>query len=337
MAEFQEHLSENEKKLVGYDPEGYIDENYSGHSYAREVIQTLLANKGAAAGLVCIFLIIIFAVVAPITSQYTYKEVHSEITNMPMRIPGIEKLGIFDGIRAGKDAYEIKGIKDQYHYFGTDALGRDIWTRVWVGTRISLLIALLAVLLDALIGVTWGMVAGYFGGRVDFIMQRIVEILTSIPNLIIMMLLLLVLDPGIPTICLALAITGWVNMSRIVRAQVLKLKSEEYVLASNTLGASAARVLVKVILPNTMGQIIITFMLSVPNAIFFEAFLAFIGLGVPIPMASLGTLINDGFKSAMLYPSQVLLPAMVLSILMLSFNLLGDGLRDAIDPQMRSM
>ena len=193
----------------------------------------------------------------------------------------------------------------------------------------------LAVVLDVVIGATYGMIAGYLGGKVDFVMQRFVEVLTSIPNLIIMMLLLLVLEPGIPAICLALAMTGWVNMSRIVRAQVLKLKSEEYVLASRTLGAPVSSILFKDILPNTMGQIIITFMLSVPNAIFFEAFLAFIGLGVPIPMASLGTLINDGYKSAMLYPAQVLLPALVLSILMLSFNLLGDGLRDAFDPKLR--
>lgn len=285
----------------------------------------------------CILIIVGFAIFAPMVSPYTYKEVHSETTNLPMRIPGLEKLGIFDGTRKGVDVYASKGVKDQYHYFGTDALGRDIWTRVWEGTRISLLIAVLAVVLDVVIGATYGMIAGYLGGKVDFVMQRFVEVLTSIPNLIIMMLLLLVLEPGIPAICLALAMTGWVNMSRIVRAQVLKLKSEEYVLASRTLGAPVSSILFKDILPNTMGQIIITFMLSVPNAIFFEAFLAFIGLGVPIPMASLGTLINDGYKSAMLYPAQVLLPALVLSILMLSFNLLGDGLRDAIDPQMRSM
>ncbi|MDD3336698.1 MAG: ABC transporter permease [Eubacteriales bacterium] len=333
----QQHLSQEERRLVGYEAENYVDENYAGHSYAKEVMLTLLSNKGAAIGLVCILIIIAFAIFAPMTSAYTYREVHSEITNLPMRIPGIEQLNILDGTRKGVDLYESKGIKDEYHYFGTDSLGRDIWTRVWVGTRISLLIALLAVLLDVVFGVTYGMISGYFGGKVDFIMQRFVEILTSIPNLIIMMLLLLVLEPGIPTICLALSITGWVNMSRIVRAQVLKIKNEEYVLASRTLGAPALRILFKDILPNALGQIIITFMLSVPSAIFFEAFLAFIGLGVPIPMASLGTLINDGYKSALLYPSQVLLPAAVLSILMLSFNLLGDGLRDAIDPQMRTM
>ena len=330
-------LSAQERVLVGCDTDAYVDENFSGHSYFKEVILTLFANKATAISLACILLIVLLAVFAPMVSPYSYRDVDSTITNLPMRIPGLEKLGICDGTRKGVNVYEKKGVPDQYHYFGTDNLGRDIWTRVWVGTRISLLIALLAVVLDLVIGVTYGMAAGFFGGKVDIVMQRIIEILTGIPNLIIMMLLLLVMAPGIPTICLALSITGWVNMSRIVRAQVLKLKSNEYVLASLTLGASPLRILVKNILPNTMGQIIITFMFSVPSAIFFEAFLAFIGLGVPIPMASLGTLINDGYRSAMLYPSQVLLPAAVLSILMLSFNLLGDGLRDAIDPQMRSM
>ena len=294
----QTHLSPEEKKLIGYKAESSLDENYAGHSYVKEILLTLFSNKGACIGLVCILIIVGFAIFAPMVSPYTYKEVHSETTNLPMRIPGLEKLGIFDGTRKGVDVYASKGVKDQYHYFGTDALGRDIWTRVWEGTRISLLIAVLAVVLDVVIGATYGMIAGYLGGKVDFVMQRFVEVLTSIPNLIIMMLLLLVLEPGIPAICLALAMTGWVNMSRIVRAQVLKLKSEEYVLASRTLGAPVSSILFKDILPNTMGQIIITFMLSVPNAIFFEAFLAFIGLGVPIPMASLGTLINDAVPGA---------------------------------------
>lgn len=330
-------LTPEEARLTGLNQEEYADSNFAGHSYLREILLTLFANRATAISLACIAVIVLLAIFAPMLSPYSYREVHSEATNLPMRIPGLEKLGIFDGTRKGVDQYERHGVPDEYHYFGTDNLGRDIWTRVWTGTRISLLIALLAVALDVLIGVTYGMIAGYFGGRVDLIMQRVIEVLTGIPNLIIMMMLLLIMEPGIPTICLALAITGWVNMSRIVRAQVLRIKGSEYVLASRTLGAPATRIILRKILPNTMGQIIVTFMFSVPNAIFFEAFLAFIGLGVPIPMASLGTLINDGYKSAMLYPYQVLLPAAVLSVLMLSFNLLGDGLRDAIDPQMRSM
>ena len=323
-------------QVVGCDLDTFVDTNYSGHSYFKEILITLFRNKATAVSLFCISLIIILAIAAPFASPYTYRQVNDRATNLPMRVPVLEKYGIFDGTRKGVDMYAKCGVPDEYHYFGTDNLGRDIWTRVWVGTRISLLISLLAVVLDVAIGVTFGMIAGYFGGKVDFFMQRFVEILTGIPNLIIMMLLLLIMEPGIPTICLALAITGWVNMSRVVRAQVLKQKSSEFVLASRTLGAPPASIILKDILPNIMGPIIITFMFSVPNAIFFEAFLAFIGLGVPIPMASLGTLINDGYKSAMLYPYQVLTPIIVLSVLMLSFNLLADGLRDAVDPQLRT-
>ena len=315
----------------------FVDENFSGQSYLREMFHSLFKNKGAAVSLVLIALIVLMAIFAPMFSPYSYRDVNDEATNLPMRIPLLEDIGIFDGTRNGVDMYEAAGVKDEYHYFGTDSLGRDSWTRVWEGTRISLLISLLAVVLDVVVGVTYGLISGYFGGKVDMVMQRIVEVLMGIPNLIIMTLLLLVMEPGILTICLALMITGWINMSRIVRAQVLRLKNNEYVLASRTQGAKALRIIFKDILPNTLGQIIITFMFSVPNAIFFEAFLAFIGLGVPIPMASLGTLINDGYKSALLYPSQVLLPILVLSVLMLSFNLLADGLRDAIDPQMRNV
>lgn len=329
--------SAEDMELVGCDADSYVDENFSGHSYLKETLISLFENKATAVSLVCVAIIILLAIIAPIVSPYSYRELNSSATNLPMRIPLLEQIGICDGTRKGIDLYERAGVKDQYHFFGTDNLGRDIWCRVWTGTRISLLISVLAVVLDVVVGVTYGLTAGFFGGRVDFIMQRIVEILTGIPNLIIMMLLLLVMEPGIPTICLALIITGWVNMSRIVRAQVLKLKSNEYVLASRTLGAPPLRIIRKDILPNTVGQIIITFMFSVPNAIFFEAFLAFIGLGVPIPMASLGSLINDGYKSALLYPYQVMAPIAVLSILMLSFNLLADGLRDAVDPQMRNV
>ena len=144
----QTHLSPEEKKLIGYKAESSLDENYAGHSYVKEILLTLFSNKGACIGLVCILIIVGFAIFAPMVSSYTYKEVHSDTTNLPMRIPGLEKLGIFDGTRKGVDVYASKGVKDQYHYFGTDALGRDIWTRVWEGTRISLLIAVLAVVLD---------------------------------------------------------------------------------------------------------------------------------------------------------------------------------------------
>ena len=203
------------------------------------------------------------------------------------------------------------------------------------GTRISLMIAFLSITVNLLIGVVYGLISGYFGGWIDNVMQRFIEILVGIPSMVILTLLLLVMKPGIASIVIALTITSWVNMSRIVRAQVLKLKNQEFVLASKTLGTPSLRIVRKDMLPNAFGQIIITFTFSIPDAIFLEAFLAFIGLGVQEPMASLGSLINTGYKSAMTYPYMIVAPVVILAILMLSFTVLGDGLRDAIDPQMK--
>ena len=193
----------------------------------------------------------------------------------------------------------------------------------------------MSITVNLLIGVVYGLISGYFGGWVDNVMQRFIEILVGIPSMVILTLLLLVMKPGIASIVIALTITSWVNMSRIVRAQVLKLKNQEFVLASKTLGTPSLRIVRKDMLPNAFGQIIITFTFSIPDAIFLEAFLAFIGLGVQEPMASLGSLINTGYKSAMTYPYMIVAPVVILAILMLSFTVLGDGLRDAIDPQMK--
>ena len=298
------------------------------------MLARLCANKGAIIGLVLIMLVMLFAIVAPMVSGYTYKDVNAAATNLPPKIPGLEKLGIFDGTLNGVDIYAQKGI-EEYHYFGTDNLGRDIFTRVGEGTRISLMIAFLSITVNLLIGVVYGLISGYFGGWVDNVMQRFIEILVGIPSMVILTLLLLVMKPGIASIVIALTITSWVNMSRIVRAQVLKLKNQEFVLASKTLGTPSLRIVRKDMLPNAFGQIIITFTFSIPDAIFLEAFLAFIGLGVQEPMASLGSLINTGYKSAMTYPYMIVAPVVILAILMLSFTVLGDGLRDAIDPQMK--
>ena len=298
---------------------------YADYSYARETLGRFLANKGATIAVVIIFAIVV--------SPYTYYDVDSSQANLLPRMPGLEQLGIFDGTRNGIDYYAAQGVPDAYHYFGTDSLGRDIWTRVWCGTRISLAIALVAVVVDVVIGVVYGLISGYFGGKVDIVMQRITEILSSIPQLVIVTLMIVVLQPGLGNIVIALFITGWIDMSRIVRAQVLKMKNQEFVLAARTLGVKPKDIIFKEILPNTLAQIVVTFMFSIPNAIFLEAFLAFVGLGVPAPTASLGTLINDGYKAATIFPYQVVAPVVVLAVLMLGFNLFGDGLRDAIDPE----
>ncbi|MFG6115578.1 oligopeptide ABC transporter permease [Halobacillus sp. MO56] len=237
-------------------------------------------------------------------------------------------------IEASLDVYEAKGIEAN-HWFGTDSLGRDLWTRTWHGTRISLYIAFLAATIDMIIGVIYGGVSAYYGGRVDNIMQRIIEVLVGIPNLVIVILMILILEPGILSITIALTITGWISMARIIRGQVLKLKNQEFVLASRTLGAPDSRILKKHLVPNVTGLIVINTMFTIPAAIFFEAFLSFIGLGLPTPIASLGTLIDDGFKSLQTNPHVLIFPAIIISMIMVAFNILADGLRDAFDPKMR--
>ncbi|MDL4842924.1 oligopeptide ABC transporter permease [Aquibacillus rhizosphaerae] len=233
------------------------------------------------------------------------------------------------------DIYSAKGFEDEYFWFGTDSMGRDLWTRIWKGTQISLYIGLLAALIDMVVGVLYGGISGYYGGRVDNYMQRIIEILSGIPNLVVVILMIIVLKPGLLAITIALTITGWIGMARIVRGQTLKLKNQEFVLAAKTLGSSDKRILMKHLIPNVTGMIIINTMFTIPSAIFFEAFLSFIGLGLQSPYASLGTLIDTAFDSYRVYPYMLVYPAIIISLLMIGFNILADGLRDALDPKMR--
>ncbi|MEQ6375493.1 ABC transporter permease [Bacillaceae bacterium S4-13-58] len=238
-------------------------------------------------------------------------------------------------VKASYAVYEAKGLTDTYFWFGTDGLGRDQWTRVWEGTRISLYIAFLAAIIDLVIGVAYGGISAYYGGRVDNVMQRIIEVLVGIPNLVVVLLMIIVLEPGILSITIALTITGWTGMARIVRGEILKLKNQEFVLASRTLGAPDRKIIIRHLVPNVVGLIIINTMFTIPSAIFFEAFLSFIGLGITPPEASLGSLIESGFETIRIYPYMLLYPAIIISIIMIAFNLLADGLRDAFDPKMR--
>lgn len=324
--------------LIHHDhAEFRVEEQISHTSFFEDVMQRLMKNKGAIFGLVLIVFIIIMAIVMPILSPYSYKEVNLDHKYMPPRMPALENLGILDGIRDGKDVYADRGLEDCYHFFGTDSLGRDLWTRLWNGTRISLIIAILAVAIDLLIGMSYGLISGYFGDRVDFVMQRFVEVLNGIPQLVIITLFTLILQPGMVSIILALLISGWIPMSRVCRAQVLKQKEQEYVLAARTLGMSHFKIIFSEILPNVLGQVIIMSMFSIPSAIFLESYLAFIGLGVRAPMASLGSLISIGYKSFLTFPFLVIIPVTILALLMISFNLFADGLRDAFDPSMKEM
>jgi oligopeptide transport system permease protein len=190
-------------------------------------------------------------------------------------------------------------------------------------------------LINLTIGVIYGGISGFYGGRVDSVMMRIVDILYSIPVLLYVILLMVVLQPGLTNIFIALGIAYWLRMARIVRGQILSLKEQEYVLAARTIGADHWRIIFRHLIPNSMGPIIITMTLAIPEAIFTEAFLSFIGLGVAAPMASWGVLASEGVTSLRSYPFQLFFPALAISITMLAFNFLGDGLRDALDPRMR--
>ena len=322
-----------------------IDTNFTSENFWKEVRKRFFKNKGAVISLIVVLTIGIFAAFGPIMNGYTYSDQKLTQKNFAPRIPLVEKLGIFDGnekLSTTTGVKVINGYKDKnhpdvYYWFGSDTLGRDIWTRVWEGTRISLGIALCAALIDFLIGMSYGLISGYYGGRVDSVMQRIAEIINGIPRLVIVTLLMLILPRGFLTIVFALMITEWIGMSRIARAEMLKLKESEFVLASRTLGARDLHIIFREILPNIVGPIITQIMFSIPTAIFTEAFLSFVGLGIPVPMCSLGSLISEAFNSFTTHPYQIIPPIIVLALLMLSFNMLADGLREAFDPKFKEM
>ncbi|WP_342436796.1 ABC transporter permease [Paenibacillus sp. FSL L8-0436] len=270
--------------------------------------QRLRQNKLAMVALVIMILIVIMAIVAPHLVPYTYDSNDLMSTN---KKPSMD------------------------HLFGTDDFGRDVFVRTWMGARISLIVGLAAAMIDLIFGVIYGGIMGFFGGRIDTVMNKFSEILYSIPYLLVVIMLLVVFEPSLWTIILALTITGWINMSWIVRGEIMQLKNREFILASRSMGADWKRLLFKHLLPNAMGPIIVTVTLSVPSAIFSEAFLSFLGLGVQAPVASLGSMINDSLTGWMYYPWRMIFPALVISLTMLSFNIFGDGLRDALDPKLK--
>jgi len=266
-------------------------------------------NKIAMIFLIYVILLILGSILIPIFSSYTISHQNLEKTNLAI----------------GSDK----------HIFGTDAYGRDIFVRVWYGARISLTIAIAAVLIDIIFGVVYGGIAGYMGGRVDNLLMRFIDIIQAIPFMIFAILLTVVMKPGIITIIVAYSILGWTSMARQVRGLVHQVKTQEYILAARILGASPIRIFTKHIFPNLIGIIIVTMTLTVPSAMFTEAFLSYLGLGVPTPEASWGTLASDGTAQFIVYPEQLLIPAAFISVTMLAFNLIGDTLRDSLDPKLR--
>lgn len=277
-------------------------------TYWQDAWRRLKENKIAILGLIVVIVVTAMAILVPMLSKYNYFSQDFSVANQS---------------------------PSSQHWFGTDQFGRDIFVRVFYGARISLIVGFSASILNLVIGVLYGGISGYFGGTVDNIMMRIIDVLYSIPMMIYVILLMVVLGAGLKSVVIALAIAFWLGMARIVRGQVMQLKQQEFVLAAKTLGASSTRILLRHLIPNSMGPILVTLTFAVPSAIFTESFLSFIGLGISAPQASWGTLVSEAMQGYQLYPYQLFFPAGAICITILAFNLFGDGLRDALDPKMR--
>ena len=340
-----------------------------------DVLHRLIRNKAAVTAFTLILIITVMAIFGPFMSDFGYNDQNVAYVNLPPKIPVLEKLGIADGGRVllnkradylsdttkypegsvleivnsyetngvtmvdvKVDTYKMAGVPDgTYFIMGTDYLGRSQWTRLWRGARISLTIAVLSVGANVVIGIVYGAIAGYYGGKLDMLMMRFTEILSAFPQTIIATMLMLLLGRGISAIVLALMIRGWVGTAKLIRAQFYRFKGREYVLAARTLGVGDSKLIFRHILPNSIGPIITKMMVEIPSAIFTESFLAFIGLGLQAPEPSIGVMLSDAQKTLMTYPYQMVFPAILISVLMISFNLFGNGLRDAIDPTMRGV
>ncbi|MBA2876146.1 ABC transporter permease [Thermaerobacillus caldiproteolyticus] len=284
-------------------------------SFWKGVLINIVKNKLAMLGFSLLLVIVLMSIIGPHLVPYNYSDQNLMNSNKP---------------------------PSSKHWFGTDDLGRDMWSRTWYGARISLTIGFVAAFIDLVMGILVGGVSGYMAGRgklgdrIDSILMRIVEILYGIPYLLVVILLMVIMEPGLWTIIAALSITGWVGMARIIRGQILQLKQQEYVMAAQKLGTSHAKIIFRHLLPNTLGIIIVNLTFTIPQAIFAESFLSFLGLGVQAPFASWGTMANDAL--GVILSGQwwrLFFPGFMISLTMFAFNAFGDGLQDALDPRIR--
>ena len=338
------HLKAEDFELASSDEKESLIIMRESVNFWKDGMRRLRRNKIAMVSLFFIIVILIFAYILPSFWPYSYEQQVKYSENLAPFEYGKKELA---RIEAGENVFP--------HVCGTDKLGRDYAVRLMMGTRISLTVGLMCAALVLFIGATYGAIAGFAGGWVDNIMMRITDIIYTIPDILLIILLSMVIrdplkelaaqpgflwmqkvGPNLISIFLVFALLYWVGMARITRSQVLILKESEYVTAARALGAGKSRIIKKHLLTNCIGTLIVTTTLQIPSAIFTESYLSFLGLGVAAPMPSLGSLATDAVKGMMTYPHLLLLPAIIISVVILAFNLFGDGLRDAFDPKLKN-
>lgn len=357
-------------------------------TFAGDVWFRFRRKPTAIAGLVMIVLFLLFSLIGPMFTPYSYSDQNLTMINIPplmkvydvgtaqvyitpslkliqmdqdgsltgalsaVRTEGEKSMMIFDcggkevALYYGSSTYVVcdeatgsiypssyRWCRD--HLLGTDALGRDILARLMYGTRVSLMVAFVSVLVNLVIGILYGGVAGYLGGAVDAVMMRIVDVISTIPLTLYVILIMMIFGQGLQSIIIALGCVYWVDMARVVRGQVLGLKQQEFVMAARTIGSSPRTILMQHLIPNAMGSILVTATMLIPSAIFMEAFLGYLGIGLRPPLASLGTMCNDANANLRTSPHELLIPALVICLIMFAFNFVGDGMRDALDPKLK--
>ena len=372
-------------------PEGEAERLFTkSRTFAGDVWFRFRRKPTALAGLILVAFMLVFALIGPILSPYSYSGQDTKMANIPpvmtvypgpgdsffyvtqaMKVSEVDAGGhLIRQLRKKTDDSAAKRISFTYsddtlvyldyskkpfvmldqqgqrieqgvrkwnanYLLGTDHLGRDILTRLMYGTRISLMVAFVATAVNMIIGILYGGIAGYLGGKADSVMMRVVDVIATIPLTLYVILIKVSLDDGLLSIIVALSSVYWVDMARVVRGQMLSLKNQEFVLAARTIGSNTKSILMTHLIPNAMGPILVTVTMLIPSAIFMEAFMSFIGIGIAPPMASLGTMCNDATEALRTNPYQLFLPAIAICVIMFAFNFVGDGLRDALDPKLK--
>ena len=318
-------------------------------TFFKDGMRRLRKNPLAMGSIIVLVLILLTIIIAPHVCPYKYSEI---ISVNGVRDKSAANLGPFEYSKLETKYMNETGEKLFPHIFGTDSLSRDYFIRVVYGTRVSLSVGVVASIMVLIIGLLYGSIAGYFGGKVDLIMMRIVDIIYSLPDMLIIILLSVVfnetlkplitgtvlekLGTNMISMFIVFALLYWTGMARMVRGQILTVKQNEYILAARVSGAKDSRIIRRHILPNIVSVIIIAAALQIPSAIFTESFLSFLGMGVAVPLPSLGSLASDAINGMNTYPYLLFIPALLISLIILSFNLLGDGLRDAFDPKLKN-